>query len=143
MRLEELIDRAAGDNPHARNFLLELWHIVRVWDDLIDKDRPVEDEQINRMMWGTLVGLPTNPFYREHPELVDLISCAIRDWELSNETSHKAVAYCLRTTFNSIVGHVAQVTSGWELSKEVLAAVWNLAVATESYEDFKNEQLAR
>ena len=69
------------DHPDAIRFLHELFHMMHVWDDLIDKDKPIDDAAVNSAFTSLLVHIPANPFYqRFFSHLHPLISVATLDW---------------------------------------------------------------
>jgi hypothetical protein len=51
-----------GGNTDALNLFHHLVELIHIWDDLIDKDKPVSDEQINKAFLIALVYMPSNPF---------------------------------------------------------------------------------
>lgn len=40
--------------------------IAEMWDNLIDKDKEVSDEDVHKLMNAALIGLPLNPFFLKH-----------------------------------------------------------------------------
>ena len=53
-----------GGNTDALNLFHNLVSLVHIWDDLIDKDKPVTDADINKAFLTALVYIPANPFYK-------------------------------------------------------------------------------
>ena len=75
-----LLDYLQGDVV-AAEFCAEVLHVLHFWDDLIDRDKPVSDDDINQAMWRALVELPRNAFYRQHfDQLNPVLMIAISDW---------------------------------------------------------------
>ncbi len=53
-----------GGNQDALNMYRMFIDLTHTWDDLVDKDRDVSPEDINRAFSIALIYLPANPFYR-------------------------------------------------------------------------------
>ena len=53
-----------GGNENALRMFNAFVDLAHVWDDLVDKDKPVSADDINRAFLTCLVYLPANPFYR-------------------------------------------------------------------------------
>jgi len=49
-------------NKDAVRCVLDLGQIVETWDDLIDKDKPISDQDISGSFYAATVNLPLNPF---------------------------------------------------------------------------------
>ncbi len=53
-----------GGNQDALNMYRMFVDMTHVWDDLVDKDRSLSEDDINRAFMIALVYLPANSFYR-------------------------------------------------------------------------------
>lgn len=136
MTPERVLGWLKGDQSAAA-FVIDLRNVVEVWDDLIDKDKPVKPEDINGSFYTALVGLPRNRFYQEHFALLSpLVEAMIVDWHAANalEKSNTEAAWALRFTFISVVAMCARIIGGLEWAQSVNADLWNEA---ESLDDFK------
>ena len=71
------------DLPEAAvDWLLDLWHVIQVFDDVHDGD-PAGD--VMPALWGALVSMPGNPFYQAHaPALQAAVATAILKWHAAN-----------------------------------------------------------
>ena len=71
------------DLPDAAiDWLLDLWHVIQVFDDVHDGD-PAGD--VMPALWGALVSMPGNPFYQTHaPALQAAVATAILKWHAAN-----------------------------------------------------------
>jgi len=121
----EFLNHVLLDDQAAVAFCSVLFGISQTWDDLVDRDKPVSDGDINKMMWEALITLPGNSFYQTHyGELSVLMQSAIVDWMDSNELEHgsdhnKLVAYVLRDSVTTILIHCARIVGGYEWMREV------------------------
>lgn len=125
VKREEAMYRSIAEifkgNRAAVDLFWSFSYIANLWDDLIDKDHPAEDERINRAFYLALVGLPTNPFYVEHAAvLVPLIENIILKWQdataLENGSDEHGwhLAYGLRAGLLELIGVMARLIGGYE-----------------------------
>lgn len=130
----ELALTAAADNRAAADLLCSLVDALHLWDDLIDRDKPVEDERINTVFTNMLVELPRNPFYQAHASnLAPVLIAAIQNWHVANAVERGQVempleaAFVLRSSYVDLVTIVATICGGYEWGRQVAARVRALA----------------
>lgn len=71
----------------AMQFVIQLSRIIETWDDLIDKDKPVTDSEINTAFITALFTINGNPFFRRHVDyLLPVIMTTINAWLDANDT---------------------------------------------------------
>lgn len=121
-------------NADAVNFALMFLHIVDTWDDLIDKDQPITDANINSAFWFCLSSLPRNPFYRQFTdELTPIIEVGIFNWMAADElrlkggTKEMEVANVIRHGVSDLFVHMARLIGGFDWAAEVTADIKMLA----------------
>lgn len=79
-QLSALNDALLGDQP-AVMLNAALVEILHTWDDLVDKDKAVDDEAVNRAFRLALVVIPGNPFYQQHFSVLHpLLDNLILNW---------------------------------------------------------------
>ena len=121
----ELLNKVLRGDPFAISFCSIIWGVSQVWDDLVDKDRELTANDINKTMWDLLVTLPNNPFYRDNFDILNpLVQSAIVDWLDSNDlvngnTESKVVAYVLRDSISTIIIHCARIIGGFDWMREI------------------------
>ena len=96
--------------------------ISHVWDDLIDRDREPSVAEINNAFRYALVGLPRNPFWRQHQdEFSLLLEHAILDWHTSNALTgyNMPAAFVLRCSAASLIIRAAAIVGGFEWARQV------------------------
>lgn len=119
----------------ALSFLQDISRISELWDDLIDRDKVITEDQIEAAMMSALVSLPLNPFYQKHHTyLTPLVLQAINAWKDSNvlakgNRSQRMLAYTLRHVDNQIVIALVFLTQGYAKMREVSVDIWNFLVA--------------
>ncbi|MGB6105640.1 MAG: hypothetical protein WBF88_17495 [Pusillimonas sp.] len=113
-----------GD-PNAVAFLLDVFNVGEVWDDLIDQDKPVSADDINKAFYTALITLPGNPFYRAHmAQLAGVMVSGIHAWLDANklekgDANDKAYAYVLRVWYMELITLVAQLLHGFDYVRSV------------------------
>ena len=46
----------------ACDYLCDLWDVIHLFDDVADGD-PIERDDLDKVLWSVLVGMPNNKFY--------------------------------------------------------------------------------
>lgn len=122
---EELLAYAYRGNANAVRFALDLRHISHVMDDLVDKDKPVTDEQIRDVFWRALIGLPGNAFYAENAAaLTPLMAAALTNWQIANVfercgPEERHMAHSLRYDLATVLVMIAHLIGGRRWSEAV------------------------
>ena len=81
--LEEHFVNALGLPRPAADWLLDLWQVIQVFDDIHDGD-PVAD--VMPALWAGLVTMPSNPFYQANAAALQAaVATAILKWHAANE----------------------------------------------------------
>jgi len=105
--------------------------ITHIWDDLIDKDKPVTDAEINSVFYNALVTLPRNPLFQMNQErFVTTLENAIFDWMTSCKMEtctmqNLRAAWVLRTSLSNITVQLAQIVGGFEHAQAVSDQIKN------------------
>lgn len=124
-----------GGNRHALEFMLKISDITELWDDLIDGDKELAVDRINRVFYMALVEFPCNPFYTEHRHyLTPLIIQAINSWQDANVLEHgdrneRALAYTLRNIDIQLVQAIVFITQGYDRMRELSPQIWKVFAA--------------
>jgi purine-cytosine permease-like protein len=137
-----------GGNQDALNMYRAFVNLAHTWDDMVDRDKPVSADDINRAFLTCLVYLPANPFYRAIQEqILPMWLVVVSSYETAN-TFEKAkdphgieIAHSLRYAAGSIVAYAVHVCLGAEKAKEVLPEVWK-AMFYERFDDYRKEHLS-
>lgn len=144
---QELISRWLQGDPYAIELVNTINGISQVWDDLYDRDQPVETWQINQMMMQALITIPRNPFYQKHfSELQPIIEHALMTWLDSNQLEQSEdprdwyVSYVLRSVTTDIFIHCCYLVGGaqWRLlaADEIRKTIYR---DNESFGDYQTE----
>lgn len=89
-------------------------YVSNFWDDLIDKDKEIDERRINSVMLMLLVELPQNRFYRAHMDsIVPLMTAGAieylvsREYEKAQEPHGMELAFGMRYSIGALVSFVA------------------------------------
>jgi len=139
---DEIVKYLKGDQE-AVEFILTIHSIAEIWDDLIDRDKPVDPEQINYAFMSALVKLPRNGFYQRNFQLLSpLVEISILDWltanalEKTKKSQNIIIAYGLRFSALSLTTMAARIIGGVEWARQVNAEFRALG---ESWADYSLE----
>ena len=120
-----IIDEACGDNPAAAHYLWSIMWISRTIDDVYDQDQEVSREDILDVVEYLLVGLPSNPFFKAHRDILESQHFSMYNawsaanlWEKGDETD-QIYGHVWRDTHHEIVPIVAMLTQGPSKMKEI------------------------
>ena len=119
-----------GLPPAAIAYLVDVYRIIQIWDDLIDKDCDIKSKDVDTMMLR-LMNLPMNPFYLANlSTLQPIMNNCFLQWVASREfeekKEHLDMAYMLRAGFYSLIGQVYAIVFGVENAEAYMAYVYRL-----------------
>ena len=137
-----------GGNQDALNMYRAFVNLAHTWDDMIDRDKPVSADDINRAFLTCLVYLPANPFYRAiQDQIMPMWLVVVSSYETANAFEKAKdphgieIAHSLRYAAGSIIAYAVHVCLGAEKAKEVLPEVWK-AMFYERFDDYRKEHLS-
>lgn len=137
-----LVHVLRGD-PEAIRFVQAIVRIFHVWDDLIDKDSPVADDDVHQAFWLALCDIPSNPFYRRHhATLQPLVEVGTLSWWTANEMERatrpeREVAFVARSQIAEVITAAAMLLGGVDWARQ-----WGPAIKRLAYLDAMDEPLA-
>ena len=121
-----------GYAPAVQCFLL-IRDILHFWDDLIDRDKKVDQESIHNAMFKALVTLPRNEFYRKNIDtLLPVLVNAIANWRAANEfecTDDRKtleIAFVIRSDYANILIQMAYIIGGHDCLMQVTPMIRSL-----------------
>lgn len=107
------------DDRDALELCIDLLFVGHLWDDLIDKDKPLKDEEINSAFAGMLARIPRNPFFQRHVrDLGPLLMSTVLQWkdanklELRGSSQERAMAYMLRNMLLQVMAYCIWLIGG-------------------------------
>jgi hypothetical protein len=136
-----------GGNQDAFQMCQALIDLSHGWDDLIDKDKPVSDNQINHLFLTALVYLPSNPFYRKiQDSILPMWITVVSAYETANHFEKEKdphgieIAHSLRYAAGHIIAFAIHVCVGPEKAKQFLPEMWKAAFF-ERFDEYRKEHL--
>lgn len=116
--------------------------VAHKWDDLIDKDKALSDDAINKLFFDMLIKLPGNTFYRKNfDHLNSVLMNAISNWQVATQLEREggdyetSIAFILRSSYVDLITQAALICGGnkWacQVGKEVRKITHN-----ETYEGY-------
>lgn len=108
-------------HPDAVRMFVDIAQVFHFWDDLIDKDAVITDDEVRLALWKSAVDLPSNPFYRDNfDSLQPMIIRAISNWQVATKFEQEPtpkrlqLAYAIRSDYLNILLHCAYLVGGKE-----------------------------
>ncbi|MAE21990.1 MAG: hypothetical protein CMK92_06115 [Pseudomonas sp.] len=128
-------------NTSAIDFAMHFIKMVDVWDDIIDKDSPTNDD-INRAFIIALTDFDENVFYASfREELKPIILSIILRWldanKLEEKKEHLEKAYMLRAGLYDLFAHIAYLIGGFDWYGQIGEQIRKLY--GENYKDYEEE----
>lgn len=115
---DEVSRLCQGVQP-AIDLIHDAWSHCEVWDDLVDKDKDVSADQVNKLMKWALFDVHQNPVFQSTPQLHFLLRVVVANWLAANELEkseireERVTAYTLRCApYDFFVGVVLAVSGG-------------------------------
>lgn len=136
-----------GGNEQALDVYRMLVDIAHTWDDLIDQDKEVSQEDINRAFLICLAYLPANPFYQviQHqmfPFWVAVTSAykTANHFEQAKDEHGVELAHNLRYAAGHIIAYMVHICVGETKAAEIMPEVWK-SVVPERFDEYRKEHL--
>ncbi len=128
------------NDPEAVAFVAQCCAVAHIWDDLIDRDQPVSDQDINGAFWIALIELPRNGFYRRHfAELQPVMRLVATNWlaatRMERDGTHREITYVLRSAYIDILTTAASLVGGQQWANQITPDIRRWAHA-ESYPEY-------
>ncbi len=136
-----------GGDQDAYNLFRMIVNLAHTWDDLIDKDKNLSEDEVNNAFLTCLVYMQANPFYRRIQEQVwPMWLTVVSSYEVANKFERDKdpqgleIAHGLRYAGGNIVAYMVYVCVGAEKAKEFLPEVWK-NIYHERFDDYRKEHL--
>lgn len=114
------------DDTQAIKLVLELLFIGHLWDDLIDKDKPRTDAEINQAFSFALGEIPVNKYFTA---VYPLVRNAIGLWETANQLEkgtidEQTTAFLIRNALMEVIFFLMFLIGGSAWISEQGAEFW-------------------
>ena len=141
---DALLELMAG-NKDAAAMLEAISFWSHIYDDLIDRDKPVSDTDIHKAMWVLLVDLPRNPFFRAHEtEFRGALVTGVMNWHAANQMEKSGcveqlrIAHAIRYSAGD-VAFLAMVFAGGEAHAIANASRCRLLMQHDTWQNYIQE----
>lgn len=126
----------------AVQWLLDLWHVIQVLDDVADGD-PVDRKSLDKAIFATLAGMPSNSFYQKHQTwLLPILAQSVLKWMASDAAERAGKAdersYMWRAGYYDVVMMVTCLVHGPSSEKCFEALAMYGETAEDYLKEFKN-----
>ena len=136
-----------GGNQDALSMFRMFVDLAHTWDDLVDRDKEVSEDDINHAFAIALVYLPANPFYQAiQPQVLPMWLSVIHAFQTANafekakDPHGLEIAHTLRYAAGNIMTYAVHMCVGPEKAKEYLPEMWK-AIVVERFDDYRKEHL--
>ena len=132
-------------NEHMERLYKDFVTVVHTWDDLIDKDKPVSDADINLAFSLALVSIPLNPAFQAYKnEIIPLVLTGIAGYMTANEYEKNKdqhgieLAHGLRYAIANVFSFLIVQQNGLEASIPILQEAYKEMIP-ERFDDYRKE----
>lgn len=136
-----------GGDTDAFNMYRMFIDLSHTWDDMVDRDKELTEDQTNNAFLICLVYLPSNPFYQLiqrdiMPMWISVVSAfqAGNKFEKEKDEHGIEIAHNLRYAAGHILAYAVHVCVGPEKAKEIVPELWK-DVVFERFDDYRKEHL--
>jgi len=114
----------------AAQWLLDIWACIQLFDDVADGDRIYRDD-LDRVIWATLVEMPANPFFASRSALlIPVLATQILKWQASDAIERAgnadAKTYMWRAGYYDLIAFVVQLCHGRDMAQTIAPTVLSL-----------------
>lgn len=126
-----LVRKVTGNNFDAERFVCEACEAIHFWDDLIDKDKPLDDDEINNALDGLFFRLPMNSFYKQYEYLLHpILMASIYNWQAATRMERNPqndndlyISYILRSSCADLLSICAVIIHGKKKSVDLICEI--------------------
>lgn len=131
------VSRELAGHPEALRFLDIVYRSIEVWDDIIDRDNSVTDEDVHAAFTALLVELPFNGFFQvQKATLCPMIFVVITSWHAANALPRDPHGYVLRKEFINLCLMVIGLCVGPARQREVALEAWKATAESDSFDEY-------
>lgn len=139
--LQQLFQANLELPPDAAAWLLGLWDVIQVFDDVADNDA-VSRTDLDRAIFTSLVALPANTFFQAHSAaLLPIVATAVLKWKAADDAEREGNAdeksFVWRASYYDVVLTVVLLCHGHAAAMG--AAKHVMKMYGESFADYRKE----
>jgi hypothetical protein len=142
--LRDNFTRALSLPPDAVVWLLDMWNLIQVLDDVADGDE-IDRPNLDAAIFASLVGMPSNPFFQKYQaHLLPALTQMVLKWMASDIAEREGCAdersYMWRAGFYDVVLMVATLVHGPSSQIALIALRMYGETAAEYMKEFHDAQ---
>jgi hypothetical protein len=124
-------------------FIRQFGDVCEVFDDLVDKDKPVTDADLARTLFAVLTEMPLNPFFDKHKhQLIPIIVTGINAWLDANtlekgSENDRVFSYVLRDWYAELIAYIIYLCRGRDYMRSVSMEVRHFFTHHETLEQYR------
>lgn len=127
--------------PDATGWLLDLWAVIQVFDDVADGG-DVARKTLHDAIWRSLINMPSNPFYAANSgNLLPILANAFLKWVASDDAERAGQAdersFIWRASYYDVVLMVVLLAQGKDAALAKAATV--MFLYGENFDAYKKE----
>ena len=139
--LRTLFIDVLGLPPDATEWLLDLWAVIQVFDDVADGDN-VARKALHDAVWRSLIHMPANPFFAANSgNLLPILANAFLKWVASDDAERAGQvderSFIWRASYYDVVLMVVLLAQGKDAALAKAATVMSLY--GENFDAYKKE----
>lgn len=126
-------------------FIKQFGDVCEVFDDLVDKDKPVTDADLARTLFAVMTEIPLNPFFDKYKwQLVPIIVTGINAWLDANKLekgsqNDKVFAYVLRDWYAELTAYIIYLCRGRDYLRSISMEVRDFFTHHETLEEYREK----
>jgi len=139
--LKNLFENVLELPANAVAWLLDLWAVIQVFDDVADGDN-VARKDLHDAIWRSLVEMPSNPFFAANTgNLLPVLANAFLKWVASDDAERAGQAdeksFIWRASYYDVVLMAVLLAQGKDAAVAKAATV--MALYGENFDAYKKE----
>lgn len=129
-------------DPHALSFFIAFGDICELFDDIIDRDKPISDDHAVRVLFTVLTELPLNPFFEQYKRnIIPIIITGINAWLDANQLekgsrNDQVFAYVLRDWYVELLSFIIYALRGRDYMRSVSMEIRQFFTHHETLEQY-------
>ena len=132
-------------DANALQFIKIIGDTAELWDDLIDQDKPISKNDVNRVFMNLTTVLPLNPFFDAYKlQLTPIMIAGINAWHDATalergSDNDKAIAYVLRDWYVELLMYVVYLTRGYDAMRSISVEARKFFGQHETLEEYREK----
>jgi hypothetical protein len=134
-----------GGDQNAILLYEQVVELAHIWDDLVDRDKPVSNEQINRAFHIALFLMPANPLYDQLRHVFTPMWAVVahaytvaNHFEAEKDLQGLEISHNLRYAGGHLLAYLMVVCIGEQEARKHMPDLWK-EIVNERFQDYLEE----